>query len=715
VGWRGRLTLVIAILGPLVVSLAGLAPVSAGFFAATTNGASTFGTAAIFPTYPVSVGDDSPWAYYRGEESASSSATLTAADSSGNARTGTYNGITNGPATMWKLDENAGTSAADSSGAANRGTLTGSPTWTTGKVGSALSFDGTSQYVAGARAAVNTSTSFSVSAWVYLTAKGTLRTAVSQDGAVVSGFCLQYDDPSDRWAFVVRQADSTSASSDLVSAAGSPALNTWYHLVGVHDSGTQQIKLYVNGSLQGTAAHTSVWNATGALAVGRGKWGGGNTDFWPGRVDEVRLFQRALTASEISSLGNGLPFTDWEFSEGAYGSTADRGPSSSTGTLLNVSWTTSGHDGNAVSFNGTSARVFSNPSALNTSTSYSVSAWVYLTSKAGGINRTAVCQNGDSVCSFRLQYDVGNDRWSFVVSDSDWTGATLTRVLGTASPSLNTWYHLVGVYDSGAGNIKLYVDGSLQGTTAFAAPWNATVTFAVGRGCFGAALNEWWSGTIDTVKTYQRALAASEITDLYNGSAYTEADMTAGLTGALQGAQQGQQSTTAIAFAGMGNASTDTSQSNPTTFTIECWFRSDSTTGGVLLNFGSSKTGVSTDRDRMVYLDSGGKITFGVYPIAQETVRSTATYNDGAWHHVAASLGVAGMKLYLDGALVGSDATVTSAQDIATGYWRWGGDSNAGWPNASSTPFITGTIDEVAVYSSQLTDQQIARHYAADH
>jgi hypothetical protein len=117
----------------------------------------------------------------------------------------------------------------------------------------------------------------------------------------------------------------------------------------------------------------------------------------------------------------------------------------------------------------------------------------------------------------------------------------------------------------------------------------------------------------------------------------------------------------------------------------------------------------------MIYLDSGNKISFGVNPAGTKHVlRSTSTYNDGDWHHVAASLGAAGQKLYVDGELVDSDDTVTSAQNF-TGYWRWGGEDTTNWTNAPTSNYLTGTIDDVAVYTSQLTDNQIARHYAANH
>jgi hypothetical protein len=121
---------------------------------------------------------------------------------------------------------------------------------------------------------------------------------------------------------------------------------------------------------------------------------------------------------------------------------------------------------------------------------------------------------------------------------------------------------------------------------------------------------------------------------------------------------------------------------------------------------------MATAADRTTYLDSGGELTFGVAPGGTKTtIRSPGAPNNGAWHHVAASLGAAGMKLYIDGALVASSAGTTTAIN-ATGYWRWAGVNLTA--NEPTNDYLAGTMDEVAVHHTQLTDNKIARHYAAN-
>ncbi|HET9517944.1 MAG TPA: LamG domain-containing protein [Actinoplanes sp.] len=313
-GARGRLT---------VASLVVLAVSLGAFYVTRTDGAGTPGTAGAVPTGPaVATGEQPSPPAFQPEKPPSPAPTVSrssgkARDSSGtarpgNARPGTSPGITNGPVTYWTFDEHSGRTAADSSGRANVGTLVNSPTRVAGKVGSAVSLNGTNQFVVGARAAVRTDTSFSVAAWVYLTAKGGVnRTVVAQDGTHISGFFLQYVNSGDTWAFVRRPRDGHPAGAAVVAKSRSTAtVNTWYHLVGVDDSRAQQIKLYVNGALQDTQSFTTGWNATGALTVGRAKWNGHDADLFPGRIDEVRVFPRALTAADAAPSGRRLPATN---------------------------------------------------------------------------------------------------------------------------------------------------------------------------------------------------------------------------------------------------------------------------------------------------------------------------------------------------------------------------------------------------------------------
>src|SRR5690606_34286028 len=127
-----------------------------------------------------------------------------------------------------------------------------------------------------------------------------------------------------------------------------------------------------------------------------------------------------------------------------------------------------------------------------------------------------------------------------------------------------------------------------------------------------------------------------------------------------------------LPFGADGTAGSAQSQQGPDTFSIETWFRTTTTSGGKLVGFGSSRTGNSNSYDRHLYMNNAGQLYFGVYPGSVQTINSSQTYRDGAWHHAVATLGDAGMRLYVDGEVVASRDDVTSAQPYA-GYWRLAG------------------------------------------
>ena len=150
----------------------------------------------------------------------------------------------------------------------------------------------------------------------------------------------------------------------------------------------------------------------------------------------------------------------------------------------------------------------------------------------------------------------------------------------------------------------------------------------------------------------------------------------------------------------------------PDTFTVETWIKG--TGGGRIVGFGdnNSATGTSSNTDRLLYVDSGGRVTFGVHPGGRETLRSPSRVDDGAWHHVVATLGPNGMQLFVDGARVAqrTDITVGRSYD---GYWRIGADTLSGWPNRSlfGGDRWTGAIDDVAVYPTVLSAATILDHH----
>jgi hypothetical protein len=152
------------------------------------------------------------------------------------------------------------------------------------------------------------------------------------------------------------------------------------------------------------------------------------------------------------------------------------------------------------------------------------------------------------------------------------------------------------------------------------------------------------------------------------------------------------------------------SQATPSTYSQELWFKTTSTSGGVLTRFGDSPTGADANNDRVLYMTSGGQLIFGTWTGNNNVVTSPRSYNDGNWHFAVVTQGSDGMHMYVDGAQVASSSVVSAGS--YTGYWQLGGTVTVGWPSQPSAAF-SGSISDAAMYQSELTSGQIQAQYVA--
>ncbi|WP_258724057.1 LamG-like jellyroll fold domain-containing protein [Cellulomonas sp. NS3] len=395
----------------------------------------------------------------------------------------------------------------------------------------------------------------------------------------------------------------------------------------------------------------------------------------------------------------------------------------------------------ASTFDGTDAGRVASQRAQMGRDAFTVEAWFRTTTRAGGkIVGFGNLATGNSARHDRNLYMNTSGQVLF----GAFPGTTRTLQSPTALND-GEWHHVSGTL--GADGMSLYVDGKRVASRA------DTVSALAFDGYWRIGGDTTWSGgrnftgSIDDVAVYDRPLTAAEIDshyvlsgrasalppvpadpygqavhsdapDLYwrlgEASGPTAADSgVRNITGAYRnGVVLGQPSgivgttNTSARFDGVN----DTIGSNvqfvsPSAFTQELWFSTTSTTGGKLVGFGSAASGLSSSYDRHVFLDATGRLTFGAYPGTQVEITSPAAYNDGAWHHLVASQSAAGMRLYVDGVLVGSNAEARA--QTYNGYWRVGGDSS--W---NGTPaYLAARIDEVAVYGRALTDDEVREHF----
>ena len=211
----------------------------------------------------------------------------------------TVNNTSLGLVAAYGFNEGTGTTLADQTGTGHTGTIAGA-TWTAqGKFGSALTFDGVNDWVTVNDANdLDFTTGMTVEAWVYPTASGggSWRNVVIKERPGGEVYNLYANaDTNAPVMYVVRAAEPSQALD--ARGVASLTLNTWTHLAATYDGTT--LRLYVNGSLVGSRAVANpLLTSTGVLRFGGNSvWG----EFFAGRIDEVRLYNRALTVAEIQA------------------------------------------------------------------------------------------------------------------------------------------------------------------------------------------------------------------------------------------------------------------------------------------------------------------------------------------------------------------------------------------------------------------------------
>ncbi|OIV38549.1 hypothetical protein BIV57_05265 [Mangrovactinospora gilvigrisea] len=487
--------------------------------------------------------------------------TVTAWDAAGNSSASAtyyFKAAAGTPATnSWSFDEGSGTTAADSAGT-DPATLAGGAGFSDhARLGKALDANGTTGYASAAGTGLDTSKSFTVSGWARLTDDSHNAVVTAQAGTAGSSFALYYSTAYKAWIFNRYTADV--ASPTIVRSIGTttPVLNVWTHLTGVYDAQAQTIQLYVNGVAQGdSVAFTTPWKATGALQIGRGQLGAAFTDYFPGQIDELTMWNRILSPQEAADLeaetspstGNAQPAeaADWEFDDASGTSAADSSGNGHTATLgsgATLATDDDGGKGSVLKLDGTAGGYGTAGGPLvDAQGDFTVAAWVQLdptaladTTKAHTMRIAG--QSGTNRDSWGLWYSqpVGSTQgmWVFGRTSADTTAATTTSVPADITTAQlvdpGDWTLITGVYDGAHQQLDLYVNGVPQGATGdsdsstdagdsvpFTTAWQASGAFNIGRGrTASGAYGDPTVGLVDGVRVWTGVMDQPDIETLY--------------------------------------------------------------------------------------------------------------------------------------------------------------------------------------------------------
>jgi len=221
----------------------------------------------------------------------------------------------------WQLDEGSGTTAFDSSGNGNDARFEGSPVWEDGKLGKALKFNGSSDYLAApdSESLDINGDQLSIAAWIngeaWPAAEHIVRKIADTAQSPIYVFRVQPDS--------VRAILSTSEGNTTIQGTTVLATNEWIHVALAYDGG--EARIYVNGQLDASMSVSGeLAESSNELRIGRGDPAG----YFVGMIDDVRLYNHALTENELVSAmeGSGAEYP------------LARGPNPSDGALHSNTW-----------------------------------------------------------------------------------------------------------------------------------------------------------------------------------------------------------------------------------------------------------------------------------------------------------------------------------------------------------------------------------------
>ena len=437
-----------------------------------------------------------------------------------------------------------GESNTNDSKGTNNGTAVGGLTYTTGKIGNAFQFNGTTAYVSLPNNSLNSlTTDFSVSGWIYMPANTSslycvLLSNVSNDYTTGKGWSVftygnniyfdvyysgVYQVPNS--AYVRLQANNTLTN------------NAWNHVTITRKNSTSS-KIYINGSLVGS--NTSIQNPatpTAAITPTIGvlsSVGVGNplSSYAPNgtKIDEVNVWNKELTASEVIELynsGNGAQYIGDNF----YKPTTNDALLVNNGTAQGGLTYGLGKVGTAFVFNGSNAHVSFPTGAFHSlTTDFSVSAWVSI--PAGYSTQIPIFSNISApswfsnvggfwltLFGYGIQFRIGDK----TVGPHDTTTTILTGTI-TAPPS-NTFVHIVATRKAGQRS-RIYYNGTLIANNtdarnpAYYTSGVNTTTPTIGNIKIPNGVQDSYyapNGTkIDGLSVWSKELTQSEITELYN-------------------------------------------------------------------------------------------------------------------------------------------------------------------------------------------------------
>jgi hypothetical protein len=394
-----------------------------------------------------------------------------------------------------------------------------------GQINYGARFNGSSSKIQVNSPIVNVSNDYTVSMWLNtsdVTSFKGIYENINTNGYLANQVLITIVSGTIRIYVVQTNGSSTIARYDFSGA--SLSTNTWHHLTFVLKTNNSHIA-YIDGT-----SYSSAFNSTTSpTPSGYTTIGYGNGTSFNGDIDQVRIFSKALSQSEVDTLyaetacvydcttdtvnypSGTTPVAYYKLDN----SSEDYSTGGNDGTDTNVEYRF-GRFGQAAVFNGSSSAIVVEDSSSNTfgfaNHTGSVSAWVNIDSLS----------SENHILSKRDSGNPGNRQWYLRVLTSGAvefelfnTDSNTDDVISTTTLNTNQWYHIVATLTTS--NLKIYINGveDASESSTYSTIQNAGADLEIGRRGKNSGYG-YFDGSIDQVRIYDTALTSDQVTELYN-------------------------------------------------------------------------------------------------------------------------------------------------------------------------------------------------------
>lgn len=657
-----------------------------------------------------------------------------------------HKALSDGLVGYWKMDESSWTNncsidtANDSSGNNNHAdscpNSTGPVGGASGKYHYAGDFDGSNDYlIIPDSASTDITSSFTISAWINPDTIASGADSILDKYALTGGYWLEMASSDE-----ISCGFFDGSSPNSITTTTSPlTTGSWQHLTCVFDDVANTLTIYRNATqIMSTAGFTTTPANADQINIGRT---GGGANYTDAKIDEVRLYNRTLSAQEVQQLYTWSPgpVGYWKLDENTSTSAYDSSANDNTATLTNTPRWATGKYGASILFSGSNQHIIRADDTdfdFADDASFTLNAWI----KHTPATTQEIILSKYQEAGYKLIVESDGDLTCALDYDSTWTPTDAAT--STAATYDDNQWHYVSCIKTADTRLDLYIDGILIASdTSLTATNTLTNADPLYIGIDADGTSNDFTGQLDDIKIYNYARTSRQILQDMNATHPLVGTPVAGPVGHYK-FDEGYSTTANDQTPNQNNLTLNTASwtnngrlgkawdgqgtrwltraddpdfdfGSSQDFSLALWVKSDSASNPASNEFLVDKQVATNNPGYRIYFNTSGQLVCDIdddttsYP--EDSATTTQDYYDASWHHIICIRDITAdrLLLYIDGNLNTQDTDLSATGDLSNTDSLTIGDSDA-TDNGSE---FNGDIDELKIYRAALNTTDVQAEY----